>query len=543
MAKKILALALAVLMLLGMVACAQNATPETENQEPAQTENTENTNKAEEATPDAEPAEEGTLEWYYRGNGIQRDTEAVNDHVNELLHQIEGFENISVHLNPYLASDYATAVTLAQSTGEQIDILSTVGLNFVTEVNNGTFLPLKDMLAEDQFASLKNELPEWLWEAVTIGDSPYVVPSYQRGSSMYYLIIPAKYAENLDLDAIREMFKGEYTAADVDNVMKQIVDAAREVDGVDSKYLWPAVSSLQYASGIQYMEFISGYGNTDGFVIKAGDTKAENFWVSDEFKNAVESAATLNAEGYTVPDIMLRNLDDLIGANAMNDEAIVTWITNGAGTEEHVSEMCTSSMGFDVIALPIHQDYYFSSNWAAGGNGVTASSAHPVEALKFLQLINTEAGEEIYNTIVYGLEGVEYEKIDDTHIKTLEYDGPQASDNSYSAHKWIMGNTFHAWLNQGCSDEDNEIAMQINEATDNVVSPAMGFRFDNSAVTTELDQINAVVTEYFDTLRFGAKGADWEGYYNEFVEKMNAAGVEKVQNEIQTQFDAFLASK
>lgn len=74
-------------------------------------------------------------------------------------------------------------------------------------------------------------------------------------------------------------------------------------------------------------------------------------------------------------------------------------------------------------------------------------------------------------------------------------------------------------------------------------SPTMGFRFDNSAVTTELDQINAVIAEYFDTLRLGAKGADWEGYYNEFVEKMNAAGVEKVQNEIQTQFDAFLASK
>ena len=333
MAKKILALALAVLMLLGMVACAQNAAPETENKEPAQTENTENANNAEDATPAAEPAEEVTLEWYYRGNGIQRDTEAVNEHVNELLHQIEGFENISVHLNPYLASDYATAVTLAQSTGEQIDILSTVGLNFVTEVNNGTFLPLKDMLAEDQFASLKNELPEWLWEAVTIGDSPYVVPSYQRGSNMYYLTFPAKYAENLDLDAIREMFKGEYTAADVDNVMKQVVDAAREVDGVDSKYLWPAVSWLQYASGIQYMEFVSGYGNTDGFVIKAGDTKAENLWMSDEFKNAVESAAAVNADGYTVPDVMLRNLDDLINANAVNDEAIVVWITNGAGSE------------------------------------------------------------------------------------------------------------------------------------------------------------------------------------------------------------------
>jgi putative aldouronate transport system substrate-binding protein len=251
----------------------------------------------------------------------------------------------------------------------------------------------------------------------------------------------------------------------------------------------------------------------------------------------------VNADGYTVPDVMLRNLDDLINANAVNDEAIVVWITNGAGSEEHVEQQLTATWGYDVIALPIHQDYYFSSNWAAGGNGVTASSAHPVEALKFLQLINTEAGEEIYNTIVYGLEGVEYEKIDDTHIKTLEYDGPQASDNSYSAHKWIMGNTFHAWLNQACSDQDNEIAMQINEATDNVVSPTMGFRFDNSAVTTELDQINAVVAEYFDTLRLGAKGADWEGYYNEFVEKMNAAGVEKVQNEIQTQFDAFLASK
>lgn len=542
MAKKILALVLAMLMVVSLVACA--TTPDSgETTKGSNVAN--NDNKKDDKQ--EEVKEEITLEWYYRGNGIQRDTEAVNDYVNELLHQIEGFEHISVHLNPYLASDYATSVTLAQSTGEQIDILNTVGLNLVTEVGNGTFVALKDYLSTDEFSALKNEFPEWLWNAVSVGDSPYIVPHYQRGANMYYFCFPAKYAEGedgVDVDAIRAAIADGFTVAELDDLMKQVVDAARKIEGVDTKYMWPAAGIMSYSNGIIYKEFVAGYGNTDGICIRAGSTTAENFWLSTDFKEAVESAAKANAEGYTLPDMILRSdVDSLCQAGAMNDEAIVVMVTNGGGTEEQVSAQYSKTWGYDAICIPIYDSYYMASSWAAGGDGVTTSSKHPEEALAFLQLINTEAGKEIYNTIVYGLEGTHYEKIDENHIKTLEYDGSQGSDNNYSAHKWIMGNTFNVWLNQGCTESDNEIALEINNNPNNVQSPCMGFTFDNSSVLTQLEQVKAVVTEYYDTLRLGAKGNDWEEVYNEFVAKMEAAGVQEIVDELQTQYDAFLASK
>ena len=537
MKKKILAIFLAVLMLVGLVACAAN-------EPPATTEPDSTTDSEVQSNPENKNKKPVVLEWHYRGNGIQRDTEAVNDHINELLHQVEGFENISVHLNPYLAADYASSVTLAQSTGEQIDILNTVGLNYVTEVNNGTFIALDEMLNEEQFSALKNELPEWLWSKVAVNDSTYIVPNYQQGSNMQYLVFPAKYAEGengVDVDAIREMLKGSYTAVDLDNIMRQVVDAARKIDGVDTKYLYPAVNGLLFSNGIEYKEFISNYGINDGFCVLAGTTEVVNNYLTDSYKAAVESAAKDEVDGYLVPEMALRDsVESLRRSNALNDEAIVVWMDSSMGSEEEVSAQFTNSFGYETIAIPMHQQYYFDSSWGAGGNGITATCEHPVEALKFLQLINTEAGEEIYNTIVYGLEGTHYEKNADGTITTLEYDGSQGSDNNYSAHKWIMGNTFHAWLNQGCSAETNEIAMEINNSTDNIVSPTMGFRYDTSNVTTELDQIGAVVSEFYDPMRFGGKGADWESYYDEFVSKLEAAGASKVQADMQAQLDAFL---
>ena len=60
-----------------------------------------------------------TLEWWYRGNGQQADTELVEKALNEKLHTYEGMENVNIGLNCYPASDYYTNVTLAMSGGKQ----------------------------------------------------------------------------------------------------------------------------------------------------------------------------------------------------------------------------------------------------------------------------------------------------------------------------------------------------------------------------------------------------------------------------------------
>lgn len=186
-------------------------------------------------------------------------------------------------------------------------------------------------------------------------------------------------------------------------------------------------------------------------------------------------------------------------------------------------------------------NYYISNTWAAGGNGITAKCKNPDKALRLIELMTTEEGTELYNMVVYGLEGVHYEKIDDTHIKTLEYDGTQGGvDTSYAAMKWIMGNTFHAYLNQGCKDGDNELALSINENPDNTISDLMGFVARVSDISTQVEQTTAVTKEYMNTLQSGAMGDDWKPFYDEYVSKMENAGLDDVLKELQSQVDAFL---
>lgn len=476
-----------------------------------------------------------TLEWYYRGNGLQEDTAKVNARVNELLHKIPGFEHITIHLNPYTAKDYASSVLLAQSEGAQIDILSTVGLNWSSEVANGTFISLNDYLESSTYSTLANELPDWLWDSMSLDGEVYMVPNYQRGNTLPVLVFPKAYAEGIDVDALRADIADGWTATELNNIMKSIVDNARRITGKNTKYMLPVGWNPTSMTYPQYIEFLT---SNSGVAIREGETELENWWASPDVKAIHAEAAQLMVDGYIHPEVST-NIDSLYRKNMLNDDAIVVYINNSYGTVEQMEAIHKNSSGFDHVCIPLFENYFMLSNWGAGGNGITSYCKNPDEAMAFLQLINTEAGAEIYNTIVYGLEGEHYTKNADGTIKTLEYDGSQGgSTTTYAALKWIMGNTRYAWLNQGCAPDDVEIMDAVNNDPNNLQSPLVGFSFNPEDVESELLKVTAVIKEYNDTIRFGLAGASFESVYNEFLSKLEAAGIGEILAEGQAQFNA-----
>ena len=165
--KKIFGLLLATSMVFGVAGCGQETSQET----PAGNSNEAGSQTAESVAAETEPAEQKdpvTLEWYYRGNGIQKDTEAVEEYVNSLLKNIEGLEHVTIHMNCFIGSDYQNQVLLAQTSGTQMDILNTVSLaSWSDEIDNGTYLAIDDYLAND-YSALYEELPEWLWESMQV---------------------------------------------------------------------------------------------------------------------------------------------------------------------------------------------------------------------------------------------------------------------------------------------------------------------------------------------------------------------------------------
>ena len=547
MKKRMVALMLAAGMIMGCLSgCGQEEKPS--NTQESTVESSSDTS-SETVEPTSEPKEPVTLEWYYRGNGIQTDTQAVNDHINELLKEYPGLEHVTVNLHPFTSADHTNGILMAQTSGEQIDILGTVGLNYVNEVSNGTYLALDEYLAEDEFAELKGAIPEWLWEAMEIDGSVYAVPNYQRGANRQVLQIPTEYAEYADIELLETLLdSGCKTIEDIEKLaaeMEKIVLAIREEKDSDTQYLWRLPQVYQHNYGIGgYKDIISA----PGFAMFEGTTEVVNVYLTDEFKKTCEIVAGWYVDGLIKQDILIVNENDYIKENSMNDEAIPVMFEQAVvPLEETVftGSYTKDEETFEVTRIPVNSNYFMINIWGAGGNGVTASCEHPEEAVLFLQAINggSELGTEIYNTIVYGLEGKHYTKISDDRIETIEYTGPQAgTETSYAAHKWVMGNTFNAWKNQAVTDEAYELDLAINENPNNAVSPIMGFRFDSSSVATEIEQCNAVYKEYYYTLAYGAKGADWEAYYNEFVAKMTAAGCQKVITEMQRQYDAWAAA-
>ena len=535
--KKIFGLLLATSMVFGVAGCGQETSQET----PAGNSNETGSQTAESVAAETEPAEQKdpvTLEWYYRGNGIQKDTEAVEEYVNSLLKNIEGLEHVTIHMNCFIGSDYQNQVLLAQTSGTQMDILNTVSLaSWSDEIDNGTYLAIDDYLAND-YSALYEELPEWLWESMQVDGKTYIVPNLQQGSNKIYMVIPKEYAQYVDIDKLRNLAAEGTDIEALCDAWYEAYNAIVDNLGKDGRYLLPlsyTYTSNKYTVGGD-KDFISG-----AFGIAAGSTEVVNFAMTDDFKALASRAAEWFEEGLIPEDILLTGESNFVKENMINGNAFVMSLEQSYGDEATASAQISASYGFDVVALPLNGSAYFMANgWPAGGNGITATCEHPEEAMRFLEVLNTEEGKEVYNAIVYGLEGTHYEKLDENHIRTLEYDGTQGgADTTYAGLKWIIGNTTHAYLNQACADTLVEDMNAVNDNPDNVMSPIMGFRFDDSPVETELSQCQAVYQEYIDTLRFGVTGGDFENTWNEFTAKMEAAGVQTVIDEMQKQFDAW----
>ena len=394
-------------------------------------------------------------------------------------------------------------------------------------------------LAENE--ALKSTLPDWLWDLGSIDGNIYIVPNYQRAANLMYLTTPKEYMDNYgDKEKIESVIQNpDSTVEEIAAVLEEYCQAVQAGEGA-TKYM-PPLATMYYS---QY-GFMDNFDKINGeFIAFNKDNKVVDQYLYDEVKEAYRISGEWYEKGYIHPDIMTISPSDFQAGNMMNEVSYIFCVNNQAGDEEKVSDYYSQSYGFDTYAIPIKTNYYITNTWSAGGNGVTAKCEHPDKALRLIELMTTEEGKDLYNMMVYGIEGVHYEKIDDTHIRTLEYDGTQGGvDTSYAGIKWIIGNTFNAYLNQGCVDGDNELALEINNSEDNEISNLMGFNASVENISTQLEQISAVSQEYASSLYNGALGSGWEDQYNAYLEKMENAGLNEVITEHQSQVDAFLAGQ
>lgn len=534
MKKKAVALVLSMVMTVPMfAACGTEG-----NVVSTETQKTENVgSETSEVKEKKDPVE--IVYWYCNGVGVQEYTDEVEDKINEILAQTEGYEHITLKLHP--SKDYATDVALGQASGEQMDVVSvTFELDWTAEAANGTLLPLDDLLEANP--EIAEELPDWFLGYGVMDGETYMIPNYQQCANQYFYATPTEWFEQsgYDYDEVQEAL----WAKDVDYIAKFMEDytlAVREYTGKDTKYNLPSSLSHPY-TWIQQSNRVYTITSGEGFYYNTETGKVECTYLNENEQNAWRKEAELTAKGINYPNQQVQGLTDNVLGDIFNDASYVLNRVQGMGTVEMEAEKLKNTYGYDMTLFEFDDYFYIPETNAAGGVAISSTTEHPEEAAQVLALLFNSKYEEIYNTLVYGLEGIHYTSNGDGTIETLEFSGTQGgADTTYCYHKWRGGNTFNAWLNQSMTPEQETFIVDvINEGENNVVSPIMGITFDVSSIENELAQIKALHSEYVSSFRCGSYGDEFETYLDEFERKLDTAGMTKVLEELNAQVDAFL---
>ncbi|MDI4649783.1 ABC transporter substrate-binding protein [Cohnella hashimotonis] len=164
------------------------------------------------------------------------------------------------------------------------------------------------------------------------------------------------------------------------------------------------------------------------------------------------------------------------------------------------------------------------------GTSVHATSKNPERALMAIDLLQND--KELHDLVMYGINGVHYEPVGDDKYKALDKNPNYTGFSNWS---------FNSPLNR-----DNEAFPQ--EASDLVKSweanvyhyPLETFVFDNSKVKTEIANVGNVMLRYGIPLEYGLV-KDIDKGLADLNKQLEAAGIAKIQTELQSQIDAFLA--
>lgn len=499
MVRKSIPVLLIMCLLILLPACAPAVTP--------------TTTAAPTATPTPEPTV--NLSWYFVGSFPQPGQNEVWDAANKIL-----LEKLNVHMdfNGLGWGDYANKMQVMIASGDEFDLCFTAGWmnSYVTNSVKGAFYELDGLLAKSPFY---NALGEKFWQGAKVNGHIYAIPADQMMAS-----------PNADITINKEYLDGVGINPDTIQTMDDVGAAAL---AIHKKYpdVLPLIARWdQVPKGSDFFVAPRLPGSVWNF---NDDHTVVNLYKTDVFKNYIANTKKWAAEG------LLGGVEK-VGASDVTPfkkaGQVGIWMNEGIypGSEAAAS----AKWGYPVYKRALKNldgstEYLTSTGWSQNGmTAISATSKNPEKAFAAAILAQTDA--EYLNTIVFGLEGRDYSVVSE-NPKTIKIaEKPQYTGTFTKA----MGSPLLTYLLPGMPTDYVAQCRQINQTAKQPQD--FGFVYDSSAVTAEIAKCSSVWDEYSLSFETGLyKDTD----YDNFIAKLDAAGAQKIIDDCQKQYDAWLAKK
>lgn len=528
MTKKILALLMALVLVIGMTACAKTpaASPDPSGDVEPSVAPSADTDPAE--TPDEPTGDVVNLKYYWIGNQDTNTREAVQDAVNAHVEPLIG-ANVEFQIIGW--NDWDSKALVALQAGEDIDIFFTADWkSYVRSISQNLFLPLNDDNGE--FGNLLDLYGQGILGSI----NPAFITGTQYQGINYgvptnkELCVPMGWVYNIDAAAEVGMDPATITKTeDFEPYLKAYKELHPEqypflTDGSrgDEPWVPGAVSNLP-ANCISMIQ----EANADGTY----DETWYNVWESDSNKEFSALVYKWMQAGYIDPDAPLStfSVNDTFNAGKFLVQPAPLKGENIKG-----QELVNASGNPDLKVDEIYGQGKYCVTTHAGGSmlAIPTVSEKAVTAMKFIDLMHTDT--ELLDIMLFGVPETMWTFAEDGRVTLID-----ASWNGAHGGAWTVGNT----AIQDVTDiEDPEKNQKLQEySADAKMHPTLGFRY---VCPTELEAQWAALVNVTDAMNRSllTGGSDPAKALDQYLADLKAAGIDEIKADVQAQYDAWKAA-
>ncbi|GBF77552.1 ABC transporter substrate-binding protein [Paenibacillus sp. 598K] len=458
-------------------------------------------------TVDATKLDAVQLKLYLIGSPA-KDLKTVQEEINKYTTEKI---NATVDIEMIDWGDYSQRMSIIMTSGEDYDIAftSSWAFNYLPNASKGAFMPLNELL-DTYGQGIKEVLDPRFLEGTKVNGVNYAVPNNKELAQQAVWRFNKQYLDKYNLDITNVS-----SLEDLEPLLKTIKDN-------EPSDITPLAVPKGFKPYLPF-DFLLGDEIPIGMRLEGNEFKFINLLETEELKDTLDTMRRYFQAGYLRTDVATLDGIDNIKTGK--------WLVDKELSQPYADNGWSRSAGYEIVSAPIHQPVIYTSSAAGSMFAISNNSANPERAMMFLNLLNTDS--YLRNLINYGIEGVHYKKLEGNYIEDLP-----AMNESYAMPGFALGNMFLTYLHEGDPEDKWEAFQAFNQSA--IVAPSFGFNFDTSAVKTEVASITNVAKEFNPALYTGS--VDPAEFLPKAIDKFKSAGIDRVIEEAQRQFDEWKAT-
>lgn len=426
--------------------------------------------------------------------------------------------NCKVDIQEIWISEIANTTSMAVAGDEKIDLVhvatvsplsSMVGSDLLLDMNEGNLLANRGQDIVELFG-------DELIATGNVGGMQLAVPAKTYNATAKGIVYNKTLADEAGIEIPEKI-----TMEELSDILYQVKEAYPDIMPY---YIGNGeLNLLFWLQSYETFGSESSYGvvfDTDAMIV-------ENLYASDMFKEYCLMTYHWTQDGIQPGDPTDTNTaQDYVNAQKLfcaasnvNPEQITTW---GSSAEQNGFEIGSTIIVDPVLTNTTVTEYMW---------GIASNCERPDKAMDFLNFLYTNA--EVANILKYGIEGVNYERVEGTESVI-------ASNGSYNPMFYYGGNVADMYVQTPSDDTYVDQLQALEDAA--VISPLCGYMFDDTMFQTEKSVIYTTILEYLPRLQNGMCESEEAtlAMIDEFNAKLEASGINDVIVANQEQLDAYL---